>query len=176
MATANDVLGVTEALKEELFAHLPALAEANVRLVSPAATGAETSHAHHHPPEPFKVACDLAEGTLEIVDTPAGPPEPFKVACDLAEGTLEIVDTPAGERMLLTVDRHVDDLTATVFIDRPNGTETLRLEPVADNHHRLESSVAPAEPHQFQARLVLTAKDREQVLPFKMVEPEGHHY
>ncbi|MER9434766.1 cation diffusion facilitator family transporter [Mesorhizobium sp. M0618] len=152
MATANDVLGVTEALKEELFAHLPALAEANVRLVSPAVTGAETSHAHHHPPEPFKVACDLAEGTLEIVDT------------------------PAGERMLLTVDRHVDDLTATVFIDRPNGTETLRLEPVADNHHRLESSVAPAEPHQFQARLVLTAKDREQVLPFKMVEPEGHHY
>ncbi|MER9850304.1 cation diffusion facilitator family transporter [Mesorhizobium sp. M0106] len=154
-ATAKDVLGVTEALKQELFAHLPALAEANVRLVSPAGpavTGAETFHAHHHAPEPFKVACDLAEGTLEIVDT------------------------PAGERMRLTIDRHADDLTATVIIDRPEGPETLRLEPAADNHHRLESTVAPAEPHEFQARLVLAAKGREQVLPFKMVEPEGHHH
>ncbi|MES0172532.1 cation diffusion facilitator family transporter [Mesorhizobium sp. M0006] len=154
-ATAKEVLGVTEALKEELFAHLPALAEANVRPenpAGPAAKGAETSHAHNHAPEPFKVACDLAEGTLEIVDT------------------------PAGERMRLTVDRHVDNLTATVFIDRPNGPETLRLEPVAENHHRLESTVAPAEPHEFQARLVLAAKHREQVLPFKMVEPEGHHH
>ncbi|MER9125055.1 cation diffusion facilitator family transporter [Mesorhizobium sp. M0959] len=154
-ATAKDVLGVTEALKQELFAHLPALAEANVRLVSPAGpavTGAETFHAHHHAPEPFKVACDLAEGTLEIVDT------------------------PAGERMRLTIDRHADDLTATVIIDRPEGPETLRLEPAADNHHRLESTVAPAEPHEFQARLILAAKGREQVLPFKMVEPEGHHH
>ncbi|MER9953202.1 cation transporter, partial [Mesorhizobium sp. M0047] len=128
---------------------------ANVRLLSPAApavTGAETSGAHHHAPEPFKVACDLAAGTLEIVDT------------------------PAGERMRLTIDRHADDLTATVFIDRSGGPETIRLEPVGDNHHRLESTVAPAEPHEFRARLVLTAKDREQVLRFKMVEPEGHHH
>ncbi|MER9557834.1 cation diffusion facilitator family transporter [Mesorhizobium sp. M0323] len=156
MATAKDVLGVTEALKEELFAHLPALAEANVRLMSPAGSatkGAEASHAHgHHAPEPFKVDCDLAAGTLEIVDT------------------------PAGERMRLTVDRHADDLTATVIIDRSNGPETLGLGPVADDHHRLESTVAPAEPHEFQARLVLATKDREQVLPFKMVEPEGHHH
>ncbi|MER9529774.1 cation diffusion facilitator family transporter [Mesorhizobium sp. M0309] len=152
MATAKDVLGVTEALKEELFAHLPALAEANVRLMSPAGPAAETSHAHHHAPEPFKVVCDLAEGTLEIVDT------------------------PAGERMRLTIDRHAHDLAATVIIDRPEGPETLRLDPVADNHHRLESTVAPAEPHEFQARLILIARGREQVLPFKMVEPEGHHH
>ncbi|ESW78949.1 cation diffusion facilitator family transporter [Mesorhizobium sp. C280B] len=152
MATAKDVLGVTEALKEELFAHLPALAEANVRLVSPAGPAAEISHAHHHAPEPFKVACDLAAGTLEIVDT------------------------PAGERMRLTIDRQADDLAATVIIDRPNGPETLRLEPVGDNRHRLESTVAPAEPHEFQARLVLAAKNREQVLSFKMVEPESHHH
>ncbi|MER8635216.1 hypothetical protein [Mesorhizobium sp. M1006] len=89
---------------------------------------------------------------------------------------MEIVDTPAGERMRLTIDRQADDLAATVIIDRPGGPETLRLEPVGDNHHRLESTVAPAEPHEFQAGLVLTAKDREQVLPFKMVEPEGHHH
>ncbi|WP_256752932.1 cation diffusion facilitator family transporter [Mesorhizobium sp. Mes31] len=153
-ATAKEVLSVTEALKEELSAHLPALAEANVRLENPAnppAPGMGSSHAHH-------------------------APAPFKVECDLAAGTLEIVDTPGGERMRLTIDRHADDLTAMVIIDRPKGPETLRLEPVADDHHRLESTVAPAEPHEFEARLILAATNREQVLPFKMVEPEGHHH
>ena len=98
------------------------------------------------------------------------------MACDLATGTLEIVDTPAGERMRLTIDSHADDLGATVIIDRPEGPETLALAPVAGDHHRLESSVARAEPHEFEARLILTAKGRELVLPFKMVEPEGHHH
>lgn len=152
-ATAKEVLRVTQALKRELFAHLPALAEANIRLENPAgaaAKSAEPSHAH--------------------------APAPFKIACELGAGTLEIVDTPAGERMRLTVDRHVDDLIATVIIERPNGPETLRLEPVAGNHHRLQSMEAPAEPHEFQARLVLAATDREQVLPFRMVEPKGHHH
>ncbi|MER9412239.1 cation diffusion facilitator family transporter [Mesorhizobium sp. M0589] len=154
--TAKEIVSVTEALKEELFAHLPALAEANVRLESSTVVGAqrvEGAHAgHHHAPEPFKVACDLATGTLEIVDT------------------------ADGERMRLTVDRHADDLTATVIIDRPGGPETLPLQSVAGDHHRLESTVAPAEPHEFQAKLILVAKDRQQELPFKMVEPEGHHH
>jgi hypothetical protein len=78
--------------------------------------------------------------------------------------------------MRLTIDSHADDLVATVIIDRPEGPETLALGPVAGDHHRLESSAAPAEPHEFEARLVLTAKGREQVLPFKMVETEGHHH
>lgn len=155
-ATASEVLRVTEALKEELFSHLPALAEANVRLENPAELAVpdvESSHApHHHASAPFKVVCDLAEGRLEIVDT------------------------PAGERMRLTVDRHADDLTATVIIDRPNGPERLRLDPVVANHHRFESAVAPAEPHEFQAKLVLGARDRQQELPFEMAEPEGHHH
>lgn len=137
-----------------MFAHLPALAEANIRLENPGgppAKGVAASHAHgHHAPAPFKVASDLADGTLEIVDT------------------------PDGERMRLTIDRHADNLTATVIIDRSGGPETLPLAPVADNHHRLESTVAPAEPHEFQARLILAAKGREQVLPFEMIEPEGH--
>jgi cation diffusion facilitator family transporter len=154
--TAMDVLNITQALKKELFEHLPALAEANVRLespIGPTAHGSMSPHGHsHHAPAPFKVACDLAVGTLEIVDT------------------------PEGERMRLTIDQHGDDLEATVIIDRPGGSETLPLEPVADNHHRLESAVAPAEPHEFQARLILAAKGREQVLPFKMVEPDGHHH
>ncbi|ESX49070.1 cation diffusion facilitator family transporter [Mesorhizobium sp. C416B] len=151
-ATAKDVLGITEALRGELFDHLPALSEANIRLEGeggPVVAG--SGHAHH-------------------------APDPFKVACDLASGTLEIVDTPAGERMRLTIDSHADDLEATVIIERHEGPETLPLGPVAGDHHRLESSVAPAEPHEFEAKLILTVKDREQILPFKMVEPEGHHH
>lgn len=151
-ATAKDVLGITEALRGELFDHLPPLSEANIRLEGeggPVVAG--SGHAHH-------------------------APDPFKVACDLASGTLEIVDTPAGERMRLTIDSHADDLEATVIIERHEGPETLPLGPVAGDHHRLESSVAPAEPHEFEAKLILTVKDREQILPFKMVEPEGHHH
>ncbi|MFD2054322.1 cation diffusion facilitator family transporter [Mesorhizobium calcicola] len=151
-ATAKDVVDITEALRGELFDHLPALSEANIRLegdTGPVASGA--GHGHH-------------------------APDPVKVACDLATGTLEIVDTSAGERMRLIIDRHADDLGATVIIDRPQGPETLALAPVAGDHHRLESSVAPAEPHEFEARLVLTAGAKQQVLPFKMVEPEGHHH
>ncbi|MBN9216672.1 MAG: cation transporter [Mesorhizobium sp.] len=151
-ATAKDLVGITEALRGELFNHLPALSEANIRLEGEGGpVVASSGHAHH-------------------------APDPFKVACDLATGTLEIVDTPAGERMRLTIDSHADDLGATVIIDRPQGPETLPLGPVAGDHHRLESIVAPAEPHEFEAKLILTAKGKEQVLPFKMVEPEGHHH
>ncbi|RJT32861.1 cation transporter [Mesorhizobium waimense] len=151
-ACARDVVGLTDALRGELFDHLPALSEANIRLEGEGRPEAGSSgHAHH-------------------------APDPFKVACDLATGTLEIVDTPAGERMRLTIDSHADDLGATVIIDRAEGPETLPLGPVAGDHHRLKSSVAPAEPHEFEAKLILTAKGREQVLKFKMVEPEGHHH
>ncbi|WP_348641931.1 cation transporter dimerization domain-containing protein [Mesorhizobium sp. B2-6-1] len=151
-ASAKDVVGIAEALRGELFDHLPALSEANIRLEGEGGSVAGGSaHADH-------------------------APEPFKVVSDLATGTLEIVDTPAGERLRLTIDSHADDLGATVIIDRSEGPETLSLGPVAGNHHRRESSVAPAEPHEFEARLILTSKGKQQVLPFKMVEPEGHQH
>jgi cation diffusion facilitator family transporter len=156
MATVTEALRITEALREQLFDHLPALAEANVRLENPddlAVMGVDhTKTQHHHAPDPFKVSCDLAAGMLEIVDT------------------------PAGERVRLTVDRHSDDLTADMIINRPDGPETLHLHPTADNHHRYESTVAPAEPHDFDAKLILGAKDRKLELPFKMAEPEGHRH
>ncbi|MER8614510.1 cation diffusion facilitator family transporter [Mesorhizobium sp. M1136] len=150
VAAAN---GIVSTLRQELHAHLPALRTINITFdPSDGGAPAVAIQGHHHAPEPFKISCDLATGALEIVDT------------------------PGGERMRLTVDRHADDLTATVIIDRPGGPETLALQSVAGNHHRLESNVAPAEPHEFEARLVLSAKDRQQELPFKMVEPEGHHH
>lgn len=155
-ATVKEVLSDIEALEEKLFAHLSALSEVNVHLDNPSGLTVPNVERDHH----------------QHVHTPA----PFEVACALAAGTLEIVDTPAGERMRLTVDRHVDGLSATVTIDRPSGPEILRLHPVADDHHSFESTVAPAEPHEFQALLVLGAMDQRQELPFRMVEPEDHHH
>ena len=78
--------------------------------------------------------------------------------------------------MRLTLSRHVEGLTARVEIDRPDGTERLDLLADPDNHHNLTSFVAPAEPHEFKARLVLAAKNEEEPLRFEMVEPDGHHH
>jgi hypothetical protein len=115
------------------------------------------------------------------VATPAGghhhAPEPFKVASKLATGLLAIVDTPAGERMRLTVARHAEGLLTSVNIKRPGGqVETLRLDPSAGDHHAFESTVAPAEPHEFEAELLLQAGEERDRLPFRMGEPEGHHH
>jgi cation diffusion facilitator family transporter len=152
--TVADANGIASTLRQELHAHLPAL-----RTVT--------------------VTFEPSDGGIASVVSAQGhrhAPEPFKVVCDLATGTLEIVDTPRGERIRLTVDRRADDLTAAVIIDRPGGPETLALQSIAGNHHRLESTAAPAEPHEFQARLILSANNRQRELPFKMVEPEGHHH
>jgi len=48
--------------------------------------------------------------------------------------------------------------------------------PDMDNHHSLTSHAVPAEPHEFNATLVLTASDTSEPLPFRMVEPDGHHH
>jgi cation diffusion facilitator family transporter len=141
---------ITEQVKEELFEHIPALAVANVRLATPEDLHGE--HAHH-------------------------APKPFQVAGKLADGLLEIVDTPDGERMRLRVSRHSEGLGARVEIARPGGqVETLELRPVANNHHRLESTVPPAEPHAFDAKLWLASGSEIEELPFSMAEPEGHEH
>jgi hypothetical protein len=68
-------------------------------------------------------------------------------------------------------------LAATVVIDRPNGEiETLPLAPAPTDHHIFQSGVAPAEPHEFSAELHLASEKRTDVLPFRMVEPVGHHH
>jgi cation diffusion facilitator family transporter len=138
---------ISARLEQELFAHIPALSVATVRFVSPETGG------HHHPPEPF-----LVDGKL-------------------ANGLLEIVDTDAGERMRLRVSRHVQGMKATVKIQRPGGhVEHIALNPVNDDHHFLQSAVAPEEPHEFDAVLQLASKAMTEELPFRMVEPEGHHH
>ena len=145
-------------LKQELFAHIPALSVANVRIhgSDPAAGEAQGTGrdvVHHHSPEPFTVRSALVDGLLEVIDT------------------------PNGERMRLTVNRHVEGLRAIVTIDRAGGmVETLMLTPVGGSQHAFISAVAPAEPHEFEAQLRLEAHDQRDVLPFRMVEPNGHRH
>ena len=103
-------------------------------------------------------------------------PKPIQVSARLADGLLQIVDTPDGERMQLQVSRHVEGLSARVDIARENGTETLDLRPVDGDHHWLRSSVAPAEPHAFAAKLRLSAGNDNEELPFAMAEPKGHEH
>ena len=137
---------IAETLKAELFTHLPALGSANVGIVS---AREYPGPDHHHAPSPFRVASDLADGLLEIADT------------------------PDGERMVLRVARHAEGLQARVAIQRPDGVEELMLEPTDGNHHRLESREAPAEPHEFTGKLLLAAGKAHEELPFRMSEPEG---
>ena len=146
---------ISSALERELFAHLPALAVANVRFGSShAAVTARrpAGHGHHHAPEPFRVQCKLATGLLEIVDT------------------------PQGERMRLTVSQQAEGLQAVVTIDRDGRAETLPLSAVPSAPDVFESSVAPDEPHEFEAQLRLVAFAQTEVLPFRMTEPAGHHH
>ncbi|WP_192385305.1 cation diffusion facilitator family transporter [Mesorhizobium silamurunense] len=139
---------IAASLKAELFAHIPALDVATVRFAGPQAEGA-----HHHAPDPFLVSGKLASGLLEIVDT------------------------PQGERMRLRLSRHAEGLQAHVAIERPGGrVERLPLSPVGGDHHYLQSLVAPAEPHEFSARLQLAAGTNSENLLFAMMEPEGHHH
>ncbi|KUM27801.1 cobalt transporter [Mesorhizobium loti] len=138
---------IAASLKAELFAHIPALDVAIVRFAGP-----QPEAAHHHAPDPFLVSGKLASGLLEIVDT------------------------PQGERMRLRLSRHAEGLQANVAIERPGGVlERLPLSPVGGDHHYLQSLAAPAEPHEFSARLQLAAGADSEDLPFAMAEPESHH-
>ena len=156
----NEADRISAALKKELFAHIPVLTAANVRV-------------HGAAPETF--AFQVADHGHAGAHQHA--PEPFKVASTIAAGLLEIVDTLKGERMRLMLNRAVEGLAATVTISRPMGkTEVLHLISVAGNPLAYLSAIAPAEPHEFSAQLRLKVGDRTDILPFKMVEPPEHHH
>lgn len=172
LAQAQDVVA---ALKRELFAHLPVLAQVSIRPEAPADRTALRPHAHPHD-EGHARPHDDGRAHPHHLHPHGGhhAPEPFRVASPLAEGVLEIIDTPAGERMRLTVSRHAEGLVAVVVIDRDHGLETLALNADPADHHALISDAAPAEPHEFSARLVLRAGGETLELPFRMQEPAGH--
>jgi cation diffusion facilitator family transporter len=147
LGTANSI---ADELRQELADHISGLEATTVSFVS---IGAGGGHGHRHAPDPFRVNGQLANGLLEIVDT------------------------PDGERMRLRVAKHAEGLSAEVVIDRANDAEEiLALNPLARDHHTLDSAVAPAEPHQFTARLRLRAGSAAEELPFEMAEPAGHRH
>ena len=142
---------IAAALERELHDHLPALKVANIRfdlssmLPSAAATGT-----HHHAPEPFNFAGRLASGTVAIVST------------------------GDGERLQFTSRTPAPGLEAVVSIHRPGGDERLTLAPLAGSATQFLSAAAPAEPHEFDAELTISANGQTESLPFHMSEPEGH--
>jgi len=151
----TEAKGIAASLHHELLGHLPALRTVSITFGAPdaVANASASSHlgGHHHAPEPFKVVCSLAEGSLEIVDT------------------------PQGERMQLTLFRRAEGLQATVSIERPGGVqETLPLLLMTGNAI-YQSAVAPEEPHEFEAELQLLAEGQRETLCFKMKEPD-HAY
>ncbi len=144
--------------EKELFEHIPALTGARIRArpfdVSTQNavvrdSGAPRSHTgHHHAPAPVAV-----EGLL-------------------ATGTLQIVDTSGGERIEFTSVDALVGLEAEVVILRalvPDENLPLVVDPA--NPRRMASTVAPQEPHEFDAELRLKKDGREETLAFQMSEP-----
>ena len=182
--TVAEAQTIVAAMKAELFAHLPVLAQVSIRIEAPAKAEVATKpHRHDHPHHGdhahphghgHRHGDEYGHHDDEKDHGHHHAPDPFQVNCDLADGLLEIVDTPQGERMRLTIDRHAEGLTAMVVIDRHTGPETLFLMPDAGDHHRMQSSDAPSEPHEFNARLILQANGKALDLPFRMTEPEAH--
>jgi len=145
---------LAEQLRAELLGHISALRTATITFASPDGTSpfvlTPLAHAPHHASEPFLVKSKLANGELAIVNT------------------------PDGERFRLSLSKSIQNLQATVIIDRQDAKEKLRLMVTKDSQ-KYESSFAPAEPHEFTATLVLKSKTQTITLPFEMKEPEGHH-
>lgn len=154
-ATVREAEAISSAIERQLLAHIPALSVAHVR-VRPASGTIGDHHPHEH----------------------AGlhhAPNPVPLSGELAEGVIEIVDTPDGERVRFTAARLTDGTEVVVAIDRPGGqVETLPLAALDDGLSELLSAAAPAEPHEFEARLQLQRGDHKEVLPFRMIEPTDH--
>ena len=149
--TVVEAEAIATEVEEVVAVHVPALASAHVRVRSATAgTVKADSHAGHQAPEPFSFKGKFMEGTVQIVDT------------------------PDGERMTLIASCLPKALEASVVISRPEAEEVLTLLPIKGKPGVLISATAPAEPHEFDAKLVLRMDEDKEVLPFSMTEPEGH--
>ncbi|MHB8886321.1 MAG: cation diffusion facilitator family transporter [Methylovirgula sp.] len=160
-ATVDEAEAVSAAVERELFGHIPALLAAHVR-IRPDNSAAYAVLPSSHPPQ-------------NRVGGHHHAPAPLAVSGELSEGVLEIIETPEGERLRLTAVRLPTGAKVVAMIDRPGGrVETLALAPQAGKTRALMSTIAPAEPHEFDGRLQIRAGDREEILPFRMIEPVDH--
>lgn len=155
--TVREADAVSSAVERQLDAHIPALGVIRVRVRPVSGTLHEhQSHSHfqhHHAPDPVFVSGEMAEGVIEIIDT------------------------PRGERLIFTAVRLAAGTEALVEIDRPGGrTEILPLMMLENDPCRLLSTEAPEEPHEFGARLLLRSGARTESLPFRIIEPVHHDH
>ncbi|MEP7063328.1 MAG: cation diffusion facilitator family transporter [Betaproteobacteria bacterium] len=155
--TIQEADTIRTAIRDDLLAQVPALATVRVLVmrlgahIEPA-IAAHRSGSHRHAPAPFIVRSKLADGILEIVET------------------------PAGERLQLQTSRFTPGLVAEVLISRDSQrTERLVLAPQYDDPTLFVSSRAPEEPHELDGKLRLYNDTSEAILAFHMAEPEGHH-
>ena len=154
--TVGEVEQIVAAVDEELRSHVSPLAFTHIR--PRPATATRMSQAVHQPTPHHHHA-----------------PTPVRVSGRLAEGVVEIVETPAGERMRFSAARLSDDTEALVEISRDGKPPETLLMAEASNRLQLMSDVAPAEPHEFVARLILRRGAEREELSFTMSEPLGHH-
>ena len=161
-ATLRETDAITAQFERELFAHMPALAAARIRVRSYDAAAVGSG----------------AAVIIEPIGDDAGhrhAPAPVAVRGQLADGVVEIVDTPSGARWQCTVSQAATGLDASITIQRERGRiETLSLDALAGNPLRFMSATAPEEPHEFDAQLHLRAGERSEVLPLRFTEPHGH--
>lgn len=144
--------------ESELFEHVPALASARIRVrpFDPASTEAMVdhnvpSHNGHHAPAPVSITGELANGVIEIIDT------------------------PQGERLRFVASQVTDGLVVTVSIERGGGQiERLELAATPRDSAQFLSHLAPAEPHEFDAVLRLELAGRSEEIPFHVAEPADH--
>ena len=148
--TVQEADAISAEVEDVVADHVPALASAHVRVRSTEGTssGAPGHAGHHH-----------------------HAPSPVRVKGELVDGVLEIVDTPDGERVRLTAASLPANAEVLVVIHRGTGEERLPLHPLDRERGVFLSTDAPAEPHEFSARLVLRVGAREETLPFDMMEP-----
>ena len=161
-ATLREVDAITAQFERELFAHMPALAAARIRV------------------RPYDAAV-MGTGATPAIEPMAHDalhrhaPAPVAVHGQLAHGVVEIVDTPGGERMQFAVTQAAAGLAARITIQRDGGRiETLSLDALDGSPLRFMSATAPEEPHEFDAELHLQADKRSEALPLRFTEPHGH--
>jgi hypothetical protein len=74
--------------------------------------------------------------------------------------------------MLVVTMAHIAPGRSAAY-QEPGQEEKLPLLPQDGEQGVFMSAAAPAEPHEFDARLVFRV---EEILPFRMVGPEGHYH
>lgn len=101
--------------------------------------------------------------------------DPVSILGNTIKGSVEIIDSPLGERMRFISSTLIHERELLVEIERGNKIENIVLTRISDTTNTYLSSIAPAEPHEFSAKIICFGKYKDSV-QFEMKEPDGHHH